>query len=81
MDVLYDKFLSNHFDKIETTQETGVYDRGGISIDLNWNKNKSSIQVSDAQMTFVKESSRKDWSAISNYLLALIANKAKEKQN
>lgn len=77
MDVLYEKFLSNKFDKIET-DEMNVNDRGGISIDVNWNRSRNAIRVSDAQMTFVKESSRKNWSAICNYLLALIQNKAKE---
>ncbi len=75
MDELYAILLTNKFDQIESKSETGVYDRGGITVRANWDKNKKLVEVSDAQTTFVNEKWRKEWQGVSNYITSLILHK------
>ena len=75
MDALYGIMLSNKFDQIEAKQETGVYDRGGISISMEWDKGKRSAKVSDAQMSFVNEKWRSEWQRVVAYMTNLMRTK------
>jgi len=75
MDALYGIFLSNKFDQIESKQETGVYDRGGISMGLSWDNGKRSARVSDAQMSFVSDQWRNEWQKVVAYMTSLMQTK------
>jgi hypothetical protein len=75
MDGLYNTLFSNKFGQIEVKQETGVYDRGGISMDINWDSGKNSVKVSDAQMSFVTEKWRTDWQNVVAYITNLMRTK------
>ena len=75
MDALYGILLSNKFDQIEAKVETGVYDRGGISISMDWNKSKRSVKVSDAQTSFVTANWRGEWQRVVAYMTNLIQTK------
>ena len=72
----YAMLKANQFDKIIYTTETGVHDRGGISMDFTWDKSRQQIRVSNAQMSFVKERWIKEWQAVCDYLLNMISKKA-----
>lgn len=61
LDNLYKVFTDNNFDRIKIKEEM-VYDRGGESISINWAGGKHA-GISDAGMSFVKESWQKEWSA------------------
>ena len=75
MDALYSIFLTNKFDQIEAKIETRVYDRGGISISLTWNNGKNSVEVSDAQMSFVNAKWRNEWQRVVAYIRNLMQTK------
>jgi len=75
MDALYGVFLSNKFDQIESKQETGVYDRGGISMGLSWDSERRSVRVSDAQMSFVSDKWRNEWQKVVAYITSLMQTK------
>ncbi len=75
MDALYDMLKKNKFDRIEFTTEKNVYDRGGISIRTSWDKDKKELDVSNAQLSFIKDTWIKEWQAVCNYLAALIKMK------
>ncbi len=64
LDKLYSVFKENNFDEIESYEEK-VYDRGGESISLNWDRSKYA-NVSNSGMSFIKDSWRKEWSACSD---------------
>ncbi len=64
LDKLYSVFKDNDFDEIESFEEK-VYDRGGESISLNWDRSKHT-SVSNSGMTFIKDSWHKEWNACSN---------------
>lgn len=64
LDKLYSVFKENNFDEIDSYEEK-VYDRGGESISLNWDRSKHAT-VSNSGMTFVKDSWKKEWSACSS---------------
>jgi len=72
MDALFSMLVANKFDQIESKQETGVYDRGGISMDINWDAGKRSSHVSDAQMNFVNEKWRTEWQKVVEYITKLM---------
>jgi hypothetical protein len=78
LDKLYKFFTDNDFDRIKTYDEK-VYDRGGESIYLRWGKNKYA-SVSNAGMTFVKESWQNEWSSCISALLDIIKTQS-EKNN
>lgn len=68
LDKLYSIFKDNNFDEIESYEEK-VYDRGGESISLNWDRSKHASKhasVSNSGMTFIKDSWRKEWTACNN---------------
>lgn len=69
-DNLYKVFTDNDFDRIKTYDEK-VYDRGGTSIYVRWEKGKYA-SVSNSGMSFIKESWRKEWSACENALEDII---------
>jgi len=75
MDALYSILLSNKFDQVEVKEETGVYDRGGISMSAHWDKGKRSAQVSDAQRSFVIEKWRSEWQRVVAYMIKLMQTK------
>jgi hypothetical protein len=69
LDKLYSVFKDNNFDEIESFEEK-VYDRGGESISLNWDRSKHA-SVSNSGMTFIKDSWHKEWNACSNAIETL----------
>jgi len=71
MDGLYDVLKKNEIDKITYTTESNVYDRGGVSIQVEWNKNQQ-ISIDDSQGSFVKENWRKQWEEVCGYLEKLV---------
>jgi len=75
MDAFYSTLVSNKFDQIEAKEETGVYDRGGISMGISWDKNKRSVRVSDAQMSFVTAPWRNEWQKVVAYVTNLMQRK------
>ena len=75
-DAFYAMLKANQFDKITYITETRVYDRGGISMNLSWDKSRQEIRISNAQMSFVKERWIKEWQAVCDYLLNIISKKA-----
>lgn len=77
MDAMYDILKNNRTDQIKSRTEDNVYDRGGISISMAWDKGRHELQVSDAQLTFVEKKWWGQWQAICNYLADLIKRKAK----
>ena len=77
-DAFYELLKTNRFDKIEYKTESGVYDRGGISMELAWNKGQREMRVSNSQMSFVKERWIKEWQAICDHLSGIIKEKTKK---
>ena len=75
MDALYGILVYNKFDQIEAKQETGVCDRGGVSISMEWDNGKRSARVSDAQMSFVIEKWRSEWQRVVAYMANLMQTK------
>ncbi len=70
LDALYKVFEDNHFDRIKTYEEQ-VYDRGGESISLSWTNGKYA-NISNAGMTFVKDSWETEWSNCLNALMNVL---------
>ena len=64
LDKLYSVFKDNNFDEIDSYEEK-VYDRGGESIYLNWDRSKYA-HVSNSGMSFIKDSWKSEWTACSN---------------
>lgn len=64
LDKLYSVFKDNNFDEIDSYEEK-VYDRGGESIYLNWDRSKYA-HVSNSGMSFIKDSWKSEWAACSN---------------
>lgn len=63
LDQLYSLLKKNEFDKIKYKSEKGtVYDRGGISINVSWDKHQ--LRVSDAQSDFVEEKWYVNWKTV-----------------
>ena len=74
LDDLYIRLKLEQFDKIEYKTEGQVSDRGGITIQLSWNKGRQNIKVDDAQNAFVKENWSKEWRSICNYIQSISRN-------
>ncbi|MBK8608632.1 MAG: hypothetical protein IPL84_01395 [Chitinophagaceae bacterium] len=72
MDDLYDMLRKNKFDNIEFTTGSQVYDRGGVSMQVGWNKDQQRIQVDNSQMSFVKKNWLNEWGTICAYLEQLV---------
>lgn len=72
MEALYSILRDNRFDRIRSKTESGVYDRGGESIRIEWDKGRRQVGVSNAQMTFVEKAWIKEWNAVLTYVLDLI---------
>lgn len=77
LDKLYSVFKENNFDEIDSYEEK-VYDRGGESISLNWDRSKYA-SVSNSGMSFIKDSWRSEWAACSN-AIEIIGKEQMEKQ-
>ena len=75
MDAFYSMLLANKFDQVEAKLETGVYDRGGVSMSVQWDKGKRSVQVSDAQTSFVTAPWRSNWQRVVAYMTKLMQTK------
>ncbi|MCE3225924.1 MAG: hypothetical protein K0S32_475 [Bacteroidetes bacterium] len=74
-DSLYTLLQKNSFNKIKYNTEKGtVYDRGGVSVTIGWDKNK--IIVSDAQSNFVQEKWYEQWRAVTEGIDGMISRKA-----
>ncbi|MBK7433784.1 MAG: hypothetical protein IPI66_07675 [Chitinophagaceae bacterium] len=78
LDKLYQVLKNNQFDQIAYRTESKVYDRGGISIRLSWNKDQQWITVSDAQMSFVLPEWKSQWGRVCAYVAAIGKGKARE---
>ena len=72
MDDLYAILTKNRFGHIRHRTESGVYDRGGESIQLEWDKGQQRIGVSNAQTSFVEKGWAKEWNTITDYVLNLV---------
>ncbi len=68
LDSLYAVLKRNKFDKIESSIDTAVLDRGGYSIDVFWNANHNVISVSDGQQSFIKKEWYPQWGAVYQYV-------------
>lgn len=75
LDGLYSVLQKNKFDKIGYRTEGEVYDRGGITMSLSWDKDQRKYQVNDSQMSFVLKDWEKEWRAICDYVEALAKGK------
>lgn len=71
LDDLYSMLKKNQFNRIEKRTVENVYDRGGISIEVSWNKGQQRVSISDAQNSFVKENWDKEWGAVCKYIADL----------
>lgn len=71
LDELYATLLTNQFARIRSKHEQ-VYDRGGESIRVNWNKGASYLNVSNAQGSFIEDGSWGHWKALIDYVHKLI---------
>lgn len=74
-EAFYAMLKKNHFDKIEYRTESNVYDRGGIRMDLSWNKDQRTLKIDDSQVSFVEKRWDKDWNAICQYISELTKSK------
>lgn len=72
MEALYSIMKENRFDRIRSRTESGVYDRGGESIRIEWDKGRRQVGVSNAQMTFVEKAWSKEWNAVLDAVLKLV---------
>ncbi|HJY63237.1 MAG TPA: hypothetical protein VJ455_03700 [Ignavibacteria bacterium] len=67
---LYKVFIDNKFDKIKT-HEVQVYDRGGSSVYIQWEKTRF-VSVSNSGMSFIDGGWQKEWNACINALEQII---------
>ena len=72
MEALYAVLKDNRFGRISSRTESGVYDRGGASIRLEWDKGQRRMGVSNAQMTFVDKAWIREWNTIVDYVVNLV---------
>ena len=78
IDELYAVFVENQFDKIECRKEDGVYDRGGVRIELK--ADEKYIDVDNTGGSFVNDKWRKNWINVSDAITSLTQNKLKEQE-
>lgn len=78
LDDLYNVFLNNDFDRIETYTEQ-VYDRGGETINLRWGKSRG-VSVSNSGQSFIEKSWGKEWSSCENALAGIIKEQVSKQQ-
>jgi len=71
LDELYAILISNKFERIRSLHQQ-VYDRGGESIRVSWNKGANYMNVSNAQDSFIENGSKSQWNTVINYVRALI---------
>jgi len=71
---LYKVFLENKFDKIKTYEEK-VYDRGGSSVYIQWEKTRF-VSVSNSGMSFIDKNWQEEWSSCMNALDKIIKHQA-----
>lgn len=62
LDKLYAVLRKNHFDRIQTRREEGVYDRGGVTVSVSWGK--KSYSISNAGLDFVRKDWARQWKAV-----------------
>ncbi len=74
LDKFYQLLKENKFDKITSDRKEGVYDRGGITMSVLWDKNE--IVVSNAQRDFVKDKWKKNWGNIVDSVKSIIKNRS-----
>jgi len=70
LDELYATLVNNRFDRIRSRHQQ-VYDRGGESIRVSWNKGAAYLNVSNAQGSFIEEGFAKQWNAVTAYVKGL----------